>query len=101
MSAVTLKPNVGVYTNPSHDLHVSSASPSVEEIASSETLLKPDEVVLEMKATGICGSDIHFWQHGRIGPTMVVEDEHILGHESSGVVVKVGSGVKNLKVGDR
>ncbi|KAF3938088.1 hypothetical protein ABW19_dt0205740 [Dactylella cylindrospora] len=100
MAAPTLKPNTGVYTNPSHKLYIGEASPSINEIES-EQLLRPGEVVLEMKATGICGSDIHFWQHGRIGPTMVVEDEHILGHESSGIVVKIHETVKNLKVGDR
>ncbi|EWC48663.1 hypothetical protein DRE_01885 [Drechslerella stenobrocha 248] len=95
-----LKPNVGVYTNPGHRLYVGDTSPSAQEVGS-EHLLQPGEVVVEMKATGICGSDIHFWQHGRIGPTMVVEDEHILGHESSGVVVKVHPGVTSLKPGDR
>ncbi|EPS43716.1 hypothetical protein H072_2323 [Dactylellina haptotyla CBS 200.50] len=100
MSAPTLKPNVGVYTNPAHKLYIGDAAPSIQEIES-EQLLQPGEVVLEMKATGICGSDIHFWEHGRIGPTMVVEDEHILGHESSGVVVKVHPSVTHLKPGDR
>ncbi|KAK6333514.1 L-arabinitol 4-dehydrogenase [Orbilia javanica] len=100
MATPTLKPNVGVYTNPSHKLYIGEASPSLQDIES-EQLLQPGEVVLEMKATGICGSDIHFWEHGRIGPTMVVEDEHILGHESSGIVVKVHPSVSHLKPGDR
>ncbi|KAK6350290.1 L-arabinitol 4-dehydrogenase [Orbilia brochopaga] len=95
-----LKQNVGVYTNPAHKLYVGETTPSAEDIQS-EGLLQPGEVVIEMKATGICGSDIHFWQHGRIGPTMVVEDEHILGHESSGIIVKVHPSVKNLKPGDK
>jgi L-iditol 2-dehydrogenase len=45
-------------------------------------------------------SDIHFWHAGRIGP-MVVDDEHILGHESAGVVISAHSSVKTLQVGDR
>jgi Zn-dependent alcohol dehydrogenase len=44
-------------------------------------------------------SDVHFWKHGRIGETMVVRDEHGLGHESAGVVIKVGQGVTSVKEG--
>jgi len=44
-------------------------------------------------------SDVHFWKHGRIGETMVVRDEHGLGHESAGVVIKVGTGVTSFKEG--
>ncbi|KEZ39570.1 L-arabinitol 4-dehydrogenase [Scedosporium apiospermum] len=60
----------------------------------------PGEVLLHIKATGICGSDIHFWKTGCIG-SLVVEGDCILGHEASGVVLKCGEGVENLKVGDR
>ncbi len=49
---------------------------------------------------GSNSSDVHFWKHGRIGETMVVRDEHGLGHESAGVVVKVGEGVTSFKEGD-
>jgi len=60
----------------------------------------PYEVLIEVKFTGICGSDVHYWQHGAIGP-YVVKDPMVLGHESAGVVAKVGSSVKGLKPGDR
>ncbi|KAF8347887.1 chaperonin 10-like protein [Amanita rubescens] len=59
----------------------------------------PGQVLVHVRATGICGSDVHFWQHGRIGDSMVVTDEH--GHESAGEVVEVGEGVSQWKVGDR
>ncbi|GAA5820473.1 hypothetical protein JCM11251_005639 [Rhodosporidiobolus azoricus] len=59
------------------------------------------EVVLHVKATGICGSDCHFWKHGRIGDTMVVRDTCGAGHESAGEVHEVGPGVTHLKKGDR
>lgn len=53
-TTTTLKPNVGVYTYPAHKLYLDAAAPSVEEIESNEAL-KEGEVLLEMKATGICG----------------------------------------------
>uniref|UniRef100_H0XPA5 Sorbitol dehydrogenase n=1 Tax=Otolemur garnettii TaxID=30611 RepID=H0XPA5_OTOGA len=58
------------------------------------------EVLLKMHSVGICGSDVHYWQHGRIGD-FVVKKPLVLGHEASGTVVKVGSSVKHLKPGDR
>lgn len=60
----------------------------------------PDEVLVEVKKTGICGSDVHYLVHGRIGD-FAVEKPMVLGHESAGVIYKVGSKVKNLKPGDR
>lgn len=51
-----------------------------------------------MHSVGICGSDVHYWQHGRIAD-FVVKDPMVLGHEASGRVVKVGSAVKHLEVG--
>ncbi|KAL7036374.1 hypothetical protein ACKWTF_008789 [Chironomus riparius] len=53
-----------------------------------------------MDCVGICGSDIHYLVHGRIGD-FVVKDKMIIGHEASGIVQKLGKDVKNLKVGDR
>nr|P0DMQ6.1 RecName: Full=Sorbitol dehydrogenase; Short=SDH; AltName: Full=Polyol dehydrogenase [Gallus gallus] len=60
----------------------------------------PNEVLLRMHSVGICGSDVHYWQHGRIGD-FVVKDPMVLGHEASGTVIKVGAGVTHLKPGDR
>ncbi|ORX93902.1 alcohol dehydrogenase [Clohesyomyces aquaticus] len=58
----------------------------------------PGEVLLHIKAAGVCGSDIHFWKTGRIGP-LVVEGDFILGHEAAGVVLRCGEGVTSLKPG--
>ncbi|KAI4678982.1 uncharacterized protein J4E88_006272 [Alternaria novae-zelandiae] len=58
------------------------------------------EVRVHVAQTGICGSDVHYWQRGRIGD-FVLNSPIILGHESSGTVVEIGSAVKNLQVGDR
>ncbi|XP_074521673.1 sorbitol dehydrogenase [Halichoeres trimaculatus] len=60
----------------------------------------PNEVLLQMHSVGICGSDVHYLQHGRIGD-FVVTKPMVLGHEASGRVVKVGAAVKHLAVGDR
>lgn len=51
-----------------------------------------------MACVGICGSDVHYLVKGGIGD-FIVKEPMIMGHEASGVVVKLGSGVKNLKVG--
>ncbi|KAK8105095.1 canditate alcohol dehydrogenase [Apiospora kogelbergensis] len=58
----------------------------------------PGHVLLHIKTTGICGSDIHFWKTGRIG-SLVVEGDCILGHEAAGVVLECGEGVTDLSVG--
>ena len=58
------------------------------------------EVRVHIAQTGICGSDVHYWQRGRIGD-FVLNSPIILGHESSGTVVEIGSKVKNFVIGDR
>ncbi|OWY92686.1 Chlorophyll synthesis pathway protein BchC [Phytophthora megakarya] len=59
----------------------------------------PHDVIINVRYTGICGSDIHYCTHGCIGK-YVVEKPMVLGHESAGVVHAVGPAVKSLKVGD-
>ena len=70
------------------------------EIDRAEEVLKPHEVRIKNHTIGICGSDVHYYTHGRIGP-FVVKDPMILGHEASGTIIEVGTGVSSLKVGDR
>ncbi|MFL6719579.1 MAG: zinc-dependent alcohol dehydrogenase [Burkholderiaceae bacterium] len=60
-------------------------------------ILNPRDAVLKITSTAICGSDLHLYD-GYI-PTM--EKGDILGHEFMGEVVELGSGVTNLKIGDR
>jgi L-iditol 2-dehydrogenase len=60
----------------------------------------PREVLVEVSAVGVCGSDVHYYQHGRIG-RYVVSAPLILGHESAGRVAAVGSEVTRHAVGDR
>ncbi|KAI0320666.1 xylitol dehydrogenase [Amylostereum chailletii] len=59
-----------------------------------------DDVLIEVKKTGICGSDVHYLVHGSIGE-FVVKSPMVLGHESAGVISKVGKNVTTLKAGDR
>ncbi|XP_055549199.1 sorbitol dehydrogenase-like [Wyeomyia smithii] len=61
---------------------------------------KDDEVLLEMDSVGICGSDVHYLAHGRIGD-FILRKPMVIGHEASGIVSKVGARVKHLQVGDR
>lgn len=58
------------------------------------------EVLIKIDYVGICGSDVHYYRHGRIGD-FIVEGDFILGHECAGEVMQVGSEVKSLAVGDR
>lgn len=63
-------------------------------------VIRDDQVLLKMDSIGICGSDVHYLVHGRIGD-FILNEPMIIGHESSGVVHQIGKSVKNLKVGDR
>ena len=60
----------------------------------------PGDVRIRIHTVGICGSDVHYYTHGRIG-SFVVDAPMVLGHEASGTVVEVGAGVTGLKPGDR
>ncbi len=60
----------------------------------------PDEVLVEVRSVGVCGSDTHYFTHGRIG-SYVVRGPLVLGHESAGVVVAAGPGVDPARVGQR
>jgi len=60
----------------------------------------PGDVKIAIHTVGVCGSDVHYYTHGAIGP-FVLREPMVLGHEAAGTVVEVGSGVRDLKVGDR
>lgn len=62
--------------------------------------LGPQDLRIRIHTVGICGSDVHYYTHGAIGP-FVVKDPMILGHEASGVVTEIGAEVENFEVGDR
>ena len=62
--------------------------------------LDSDQVLVRVESVGICGSDVHYYKHGSIGP-YIVEKPIILGHELSGVITAVGSGVAKERIGSR
>lgn len=65
-----------------------------------ETDLAADEARLGLAYGGICGSDMHYYQDGRVGHS-VVKDPMVLGHELTALVLEVGQDVKDVAVGDR
>ena len=89
MSAV----NVGVVLEGVGDIQIKELSGGVPTPG-------PNQVLLKMGPVGICGSDVHYWTHGRIGD-FIVDGAMVLGHEAAGTVYGVGSAVKDLAVGDR
>ena len=62
--------------------------------------LGPREVLVEIEAVEVCGSDVHYYEEGRIG-SFVVREPLILGHESMGTIVELGEEVTKHEVGER
>jgi len=65
-----------------------------------EPIIGSGDMLLCVRAVGVCGSDVHTYLHGRIGPT-VLETPLVPGHEFSGQVVQVADDVANIRPGDR
>jgi L-iditol 2-dehydrogenase len=63
------------------------------------TIKKDDDVLLKVEVVGVCGSDVHYYETGRIG-SQIVEYPFIVGHECAATVEAVGRGVTRVKVGD-
>ena len=60
---------------------------------------KKDEVVVNVKANGLCGSDIHFFSDGHVGDYYITRP-YITGHEACGVVYSLGENVRDFNIGD-
>ncbi len=60
----------------------------------------PDDVLIRVSSVGVCGSDTHYYRHGRLGG-FVVEAPLVLGHEAAGTIVGVGSSVDRSRIGQR
>ncbi len=63
-------------------------------------LEQQDQVIVRMLRGGICGSDMHYYEEGKVGTTIIVKHDFILGHEGVGIVESAGDNVHNAKVGD-
>lgn len=59
-----------------------------------------DEVLVQVTAVGVCGSDAHYYREGRIGDH-IVNGPLVLGHEAAGVIVAVGASVADTRIGQR
>lgn len=70
---------------------------SIKDVPKPE--MTEEQVLIKVKSVGICGSDIHYWKHGKIG-SFVVEKPMILGHEVSGEVIDYGKNVNGFSKGD-
>lgn len=60
----------------------------------------PNQVLVQVEAVGVCGSDTHFYESGNVGD-IVVEGPVVLGHESAGRIVAVGAEVPDERIGER
>lgn len=85
-------------SNPSFVLH-SPGSVTIEN-RPLPSILDPHDVLVRVLSTGICGSDVHYYKHGRIG-AFQVKSPMVLGHESAGTVIDIGSAVSSVIAGDR
>ena len=81
-----------VVIHPPHELRV-------EEVGHGELTPGAGEVLVRMAAGGICGSDLHYYHHGGFG-TVRVREPLTLGHEASGHIESIGTGVAGLAAGD-
>jgi D-xylulose reductase len=72
---------------------------AIQDMEFHETL-GPDDVRIRVHTVGICGSDVHYYTHGRIG-NFIVKEPMVLGHEAAGNIIEVGKNVTSLKIGDR
>src|SRR6476620_12557878 len=60
----------------------------------------PGDVLIRVSSVGVCGSDTHYYRHGRVG-SFLVEQPLVLGHEAAGTIVGVGEGVDPSRIGER
>ncbi len=70
----------------------------VEDFPTAE--LGPGQLRVRVRCGGICGSDLHYYQHGGFG-TIRVTEPMVLGHEVAGVIDAVGAGVEGFACGER
>ncbi|QIX02293.1 hypothetical protein AMS68_007810 [Peltaster fructicola] len=80
--------NIAISATPDHHIDVSEVPMPTP---------CPDECLIHIRATGICGSDVHMWKDGHIGDSFLTENCG-LGHESAGIVIGTGANVQHLSI---
>lgn len=82
----------------------SGRKPGVECVEIPRPAPKADEVLIEVKATAICGTDIHYWKWNDSAEAFAnqynVQFPFVLGHECAGIVTEIGAEVEGIAVGD-
>lgn len=89
MSDPRFAPNPSAVLYSAHDLRIEDRP---------NAPLAPDDVLVEVGAVGICGSDVHYYEHGRIGDWAVTAPM-VIGHEAAGTIVDVGTSVPTSRLG--
>lgn len=79
---------------------VMTAAKKMEFVEKDIPKTKKGELLIKLEYVGICGSDLHFYEAGRLG-NWVPDGPLVLGHEPGGVVEEIGEGVQGFQVGDR
>ena len=75
------------------------AKQQIETVDHDIGTIGPNDVRIQIRAGGICGSDLHYYNHYRMGD-FPVREPFILGHEGAGIVECIGSNVTEISVGD-
>ncbi|OOF90526.1 hypothetical protein ASPCADRAFT_519170 [Aspergillus carbonarius ITEM 5010] len=92
-------PDLTTWTNPSCLLY--GPGDARYEDRPMPTITSPTDVIIRIAYTGVCGSDVHFWQHGGIKRPITPTHPITMGHEASGIVHAIGPAVTTLRPGDR
>lgn len=83
-------------------MRASVLTPALELIVEQRPVPQPEanDVLIRVSSVGVCGSDVHYYRHGRIAD-FVVREPIILGHEAAGRIVAVGEAVNPSRIGER
>lgn len=83
-------------------MRASVLTPGLELIVEQRPVPQPaaDDVLVQVSSVGVCGSDVHYYRHGRIAD-FVVQKPIVLGHEAAGRIVAVGEAVSPSRIGER
>ncbi len=74
--------------------------PGIDVFEMDDPKIKPDELLVEVKSTSICGSDMHWYRWDPLASNRNVTFPTVLGHELAGIVIEKGDRVENFDIGD-